>query len=102
MKKKIDDFTESHWYKCDSMCVACPFNMTEEQEMAYNLGCLPTPSEILEMCQEHRLSWSCHGQDGKLCAGFVAVCRDEGISLKGMELMSTETYLKTGKVQKIS
>lgn len=95
------NFEQTHWYKCESMCEACPFNCTEQQEMAYNLGCLPSPSEIMQLCKETNLNWSCHEQDGKLCTGFVAVSLDMGYDFKHKKMLSTDTYLKTGEIKEV-
>lgn len=95
----MKDFTETHkhWLACESMCEACPFALTEVSEMAQNYGCLPGPGDILALMTKLGANWSCHEQDGKLCAGYVAVCRDEGIPFREKPLFRTETYLRTGE-----
>lgn len=95
----MKDFEEKnkHWFACDSMCAGCPFAMTEESEAAQNLGCLPTPQDIFALMDEQEANWSCHEQDGKLCAGYVARCRDTGTPFKGRPMFRSETYLRTGK-----
>lgn len=69
--------------------------------MAYNLGCLPTPQEVMILCEEQNVNWSCHEQDGKLCAGYVATCLDNGIQFKGKEMIRTSLYLQQGIVRTI-
>lgn len=55
-------------------CSACPFALTDESESVQNLGCLPTPGEILQMKRQCGHNWSCHEstpEKPKLCAGMV-------------------------------
>lgn len=92
--------TSDNWIRyCNDDCLGCPFNETEESQMAYNLGCLPTPSEIIRIKQDYNFNWECHEGTGKICAGFVAVCKDEGLDYKTGHLIDTTHYLRTGTIQ---
>lgn len=86
-----------HWEKCNSMCEACPFAMTEHSEQAQNYGCLPSPYQIFQLMRKHNSNWSCHEKDGKLCSGYVAVCRDNNVEFKGKPMFYSETWLRTGE-----
>ena len=79
-------------------CLSCPFNLTEESEMAYNLGCLPTPQDLLTIKRDSDDNWECHEGTGKICAGFVAACRDTGLDYRSGKLVDSALYLQTGKI----
>lgn len=83
--------------KCDSMCRGCPFAMTEESEQAQNYGCLPSIATIFNLMKIHNSNWSCHEQDGKMCSGYIAMCRDRNIAFKGKPMFASETWLRTGE-----
>lgn len=52
------------------MCNSCPFNFnSESSEYAQNLGCLPTPHEIIEHHKATGKNWACHITN-KLCRGM--------------------------------
>jgi hypothetical protein len=67
---------------CDG-CEACPFSMTEQAEAAQNLGCLPTPQEILEMARTSGQPWGCHDGSGRTCRGYASVAVNLGLATKG-------------------
>lgn len=88
---------DSNWERyCNDSCLACPFNINEVSETAYNLGCLPAPYEIIKIKTQYNLNWECHNGTGKICGGFVAVCKDESIDYTVGDLIDTGYYLQTG------
>lgn len=53
-------------------CVGCPFDVgMPATEEAYNLGCLPSVSEVLRLCEGNTSAWACHSAPQAVCAGFV-------------------------------
>lgn len=50
----------------------------------------------MALMADSEANWSCHERDGKLCAGYAARCRDQGVTFKGRPMFRTEVYLKTG------
>ena len=51
-------------------CNTCPFALTEESEYVQNLGCLPTPFDIVQMKIKSGHNWGCHFNEEKICSGF--------------------------------
>lgn len=90
-----------YWSECRSMCAACPFNTTDEAANASNLGCLPTSTEIFALKDAHDVNWGCHQGGEKLCAGFVAVAKDNSVDYKSGVLLDTPHYLSTGEIRAI-
>lgn len=84
---------------CNEVCRACPFNSTEESEIAYNLGCLPDISEIMSIKKATNYNWECHNGTSKVCGGFVAVCKDQNIDYKNSPLLDTTYYLNSGNIR---
>lgn len=78
-------------------CITCPFAMTEESEQVQNYGCLPTPQEILEIKRCSGKNWSCHGDETKICAGFVEAAKETGLDYKSGELASYQKWYHTGE-----
>lgn len=72
-------------------CRACPFAFTNESESIQNLGCLPSPYEIMVLRRETGRSWSCHEDDTKPCAGQIKFCREEGFDHKVIKPLITYT-----------
>ena len=79
--------------------MACPFNVNEISEMVYNYGCLPTPSQILDFKLQNNWNWECHEGTGKVCGGFVAVCKDKNLDYRSGNLLGSGYYLQTGKLR---
>lgn len=51
-------------------CYACPFDYySEDTMMAQNLGCLPSPDEVKELCAMNGTAWACHSEPDKVCCG---------------------------------
>lgn len=76
-------------------CSACPFALTAESESVQNLGCLPTPQEIMRMQRDDGKNWGCHEDESRPCAGQVAFCQEEGIRYdKTLPLASYERWYR--------
>lgn len=56
--------------KCD-----CPFAFTEASEYVQNLGCLPTPMDIVSMRVHNGKTWACHDEPSKPCMGGINFLR---------------------------
>jgi len=52
-------------------CECCPFAFTDASEEVQNYGCLPTPFDIIQMKRKSGHNWSCHGNENRICQGFV-------------------------------
>lgn len=51
------------------LCESCPWNCTSSSEMAQNLGCLPTPKEMVKLNSEGK-ALSCHDDESIVCKGL--------------------------------
>lgn len=60
----------------------CPFSFTESSEYAQNMGCLPTPFDIIEMRVMHGKTWACHSSPTKPCQGALKFMKSKGIECK--------------------
>jgi len=82
-------------------CIHCPFAMTDESAQAQNYGCLPTPTEIVELKRDHNVNWSCHEDSTKLCGGFATYIANDSpqlkLDVKSGNLISADIYLAKGK-----
>jgi len=54
----------------------CPFSFTGESDYIQNLGCLPTPYDIVTMRVDYGKTWSCHSNPRKPCLGALNYLRD--------------------------
>lgn len=61
---------------------ACPFSFSEESEYVQNLGCLPTPHEIVQMRVKYGKTWACHADYSKPCLGAIRYLRAAGQEYK--------------------
>lgn len=78
-------------------CESCPFAETELSLHAQNLGCLPTPQEIMRIYQDNGKNWSCHADETRLCGGFARTCVTYGITLdRDAPLASYNRWYHTG------
>lgn len=53
----------------NKMCSGCPFGFSEESDYVNNLGCLPSPREILQL-KKNNVDWQCHSEP-HVCQGLV-------------------------------
>lgn len=77
-------------------CRTCPFACTAESEQVQNLACLPTPQEIRRIKRDAGKNWPCHMDESRICAGFVADCRERGVDPKVGELGSYTRWYHEG------
>lgn len=81
-----------------TMCSGCPFNYgNPTSEVAQNLGCLPTPWEIMDIKRNSNKNWSCHEDETKLCPGFIERAKELKLNYKEGSLGSYEAWYYTGK-----
>lgn len=79
-------------------CKTCPFAWwSEESTKVQNLGCLPTPAEIIEIKKETNKNWSCHGDETQICGGFVEACKELNIDYKSGPFASYNKWYHTGE-----
>jgi hypothetical protein len=58
-------------------CYGCPFDYGQPgTEMAYNLGCLPSVSDIEQSTQETGKAWACHEDPSQVCCGYAGAHKD--------------------------
>lgn len=61
---------------------ACPFAFTDASEYVQNLGCLPTPREIVTMRVAHGKTWACHEKPDQPCVGAIRHLKRSGLPHK--------------------
>ena len=76
---------------CDG-CEACPFSWTEAAETAQNLGCLPTPQDVLRMARDKGRPWGCHEDEAKVCRGYASVAVQVGLPIHGDTIRYSRWY----------
>lgn len=69
-------------------CKTCPFAFSDESENVQNLGCLPTPQEILRIKRDTGKNWACHDNESRPCAGYVRAARKLGIDYRSGGVMT--------------
>lgn len=81
---------------CDKNCstTSCPFACTEESEVIQNLGCLPSPTNILAMRVLFGKTWACHSDNSKPCVGAIKSLQALGHDYKVIDktLITEETF----------
>jgi hypothetical protein len=79
---------------CKDECTACPFNIGHpECDAAYNLGCLPTPHEVIELKKTTGNNWACHSKPDQVCAGMVRWAKSQDLKL---DFKSGELLVQAG------
>lgn len=63
-------------------CKCCPFAFTDASEYVQNLGCLPSPGDIVDMRVNSGKTWSCHENTKKPCLGALTHLKDQGLPYK--------------------
>lgn len=77
-------------------CDGCPFDYGQPAtEMAYNLGCLPSAGEVVEMCRANGTAWACHTEPDKVCCGHAVhhgkpLQHVEGVHYSAIRSLPTE------------
>ena len=67
----------------DNDCPACPFNCGNyKSDYAFNMGCLPSVSEIIDIKLKTNENWSCHSDTNKICKGFAQYCKENNMDYK--------------------
>lgn len=57
-------------------CTHCPFAFTDESEYVQELGCLPSPWDIIKMKRKSDHNWACHSNEKVICSGFVEFVKE--------------------------
>ncbi len=80
-------------------CVSCPFNdgYTHSASEAQNLGCLPSPYDIIQMKKASGQNWACHDDESKVCAGLCHSAKDQGLDLSQGGLIRYSSWYYAGQ-----
>lgn len=80
-------------------CTSCPFNdgLTEAASNAQNLGCLPTPFDIIQMKRESGQNWACHDDETKVCAGLCHQAKEASLDLSEGGLIRYSSWYHAGQ-----
>lgn len=73
------------------MCNGCPFNDTEEAVSAQNLGCLPTPQDMVNILDRQGIALSCHDREDEPCHGLGRVR-----NVQGAEVLAYSKWYREG------
>jgi hypothetical protein len=67
----------------EGICNTCPFNYwSDEAAQASNLGCLPTPYDIIGYKRTLDRNWQCHCDYSKPCVGYIQAAQKRGLDYK--------------------
>ena len=67
---------------CKNDCTACPFNIGHPDcDDAYNLGCLPSVGEVIDLKISTGKNWACHSKTNQICAGLVGFVKENKLEL---------------------
>jgi len=66
---------------------ACPVNfMDEDTEYSQNMGCLPSPADIIQMRAVEGITWACHSDYSKPCVSGVKLLKALNLPHKVLQL----------------
>lgn len=66
---------------------ACPVNFSDEDtEYSQNMGCLPAPSDIIQMRAVEGVTWACHSDYTKPCVSGVRLLQALNLPYKVLQL----------------
>lgn len=84
-------------------CVSCPFNdgFTFSASEAQNLGCLPTPYDIIQMKKSSGQNWACHDDETTLCAGLCHQAKEANLDLTQGGLIRYSSWYHAGQNEAI-
>jgi hypothetical protein len=67
----------------EGVCNTCPFNYwSDEAAYVSNLGCLPSPKEIIGYKTMLDRNWQCHCDFSKPCVGYIQAAQKRGLDYK--------------------
>jgi len=80
-------------------CESCPANdgLTERATEAQNYGCLPNLGRIIRLKKHSGLTWACHDDASKVCAGLCHAAKEHHLDLSKGGLIKYSTWYQQGE-----